>query len=152
MSAKSLAAAQYLVDHAGKSLTPMKLLKLLYVAHGYSLGQNGVPLLGEKVCAWQYGPVVPSVYQAIRCFRSEPVSWVPGAQCGILNDAETAILDSVISIYRGATAIQLASATLQPSSPYTIIRGTSKSNAVIPDELIRLFYRDLLAQPTHSAL
>lgn len=152
MSKKSLAAAQYLVDHAGKSLTPMKLLKLLYVAHGYSLGKNGVPLLGEPVCAWQYGPMIPSVYQAVRDYRSAPVTSVLGARKGLLTDAEKAVMDTVLATYAGATAMQLAVAMRRPGSPYAIIRGGSSADAVIPDDLIKVFYRDLLTQPTHSVL
>lgn len=47
MGSKSLAVAQYLVDQAPTAVTPMKLLKLAYIAHGYMLGMHGEPLLDE---------------------------------------------------------------------------------------------------------
>lgn len=82
-SAKSLASAQYLLEqckqHGDGALTPMQLIKLVYVAHGLMLGAFGRPLLDEPVEAWQYGPVVPSVYHALKSFRSSPVQSVPNA-------------------------------------------------------------------------
>ena len=42
--------------------TPMHIIKLVYLSHGWMLGLHDTPLLWEPVEAWQYGPVVPSVY------------------------------------------------------------------------------------------
>lgn len=152
MGVKTLSAAQYLVSNSGKPVTPMRLLKLLYVAHGYSLGLHGVPLLDELVFAWQYGPIVPGAYQAVREFRSSPVTWVLGSCGETLSDGEKAVLDRVLATYDLATAIQLSAAMHQPGSPWSIIWGSTGHNTVIPDELIKIFYEKVLNQPTHSAL
>ncbi len=45
----------------------MKLHKLLYYAAGWHLGFTGEPLFDEDIEAWQYGPVVPSIYLASEC-------------------------------------------------------------------------------------
>lgn len=152
MGIKTLSAAQYIVNKSGKPVTPMRLLKLLYVAHGYSLGLGGVPLIDERVCAWQYGPIIAGLYDAVRDFRSMPVTWVPGSYVETLSDGDKAVLDRVISTYEQATAIQLSAAMHRPGSPWSIIWGATGHNAVIPDELIKLFYENLLKQPTHLAL
>ena len=77
MTTKSLAVAQYILDRCRASgdtaVTPMQLLKLVYIAHGHMLGEHGMPLLDEPIQAWQYGPVVNSVYQAVRHYGSAPV-------------------------------------------------------------------------------
>ena len=62
-----------LARQQGKSLTPMQLLKLVYIAHGWSLGLYGLPLVRDEIQAWQYGPVIPNLYNRIRNYRSLPI-------------------------------------------------------------------------------
>jgi len=55
----TLAVANYLIGKAqseGRSITPMQLIKLVYIAHGWTLGLYDQPLIGEQVEAWTYGP------------------------------------------------------------------------------------------------
>jgi len=55
------------------SVSPMKLQKLLYfVASEYSK-RTGKPLLNEPFLAWDYGPVVRSVYDEFRSFGAAPI-------------------------------------------------------------------------------
>ena len=44
-------------------LTQLKLQKLLYYAQGLCLAISGKPLFGEKIHAWQHGPVCTDVYR-----------------------------------------------------------------------------------------
>ncbi|MBV9510077.1 MAG: DUF4065 domain-containing protein, partial [Caulobacteraceae bacterium] len=63
-----------LARERGQMLTPMQLLKLVYIAHGWMLGLAGRPLIRDEVQAWQYGPVIPPLYNAVRSYRRDPVS------------------------------------------------------------------------------
>ena len=45
--------------------TPMHVLKLVYLCHGWCLGFTGEALINEPVEAWTYGPVVPTVYHLV---------------------------------------------------------------------------------------
>lgn len=155
---KSLSVAQYILDCAKQtsdgSLTPMQLLKLVYVAHGYMLGKHGRPLLLEPVEAWQYGPVVPSVYHALKGFRSAPVSHVQGAQWGgyPFSDEERAVMQTVVNTYAAASGTVLSAATHQPGTPWSKTWEMSGKSSAISNDLIEGFYNHLLRQPTHSAL
>jgi uncharacterized phage-associated protein len=67
----ALAVANWFLARAeaeGKTLDPMKLQKLIYFAHGWSLAITDVPLIQEHPEAWNYGPVIPSVYHKFKSF------------------------------------------------------------------------------------
>ena len=48
--------------------TPMHMIKLVYLSHGWMLGLRERSLINEAVEAWRYGPVVPSVYHRFKSF------------------------------------------------------------------------------------
>ena len=100
----SRAVANAILDLAtrkGKRLTLMQLIKLVYLAHGWSLALLKRPLIKHPVQAWQYGPVIPNVYKAFSRFGSSPItSPAVDKQTGTiyassLDDNEREIVDSV---------------------------------------------------------
>lgn len=69
--------ANYFLELAAANsepITPMKLQKLVYYAHGWFAGYTGKPLINEAVEAWQYGPVIPSLYHEFKQFGSGNIS------------------------------------------------------------------------------
>lgn len=56
------------------SVTPMKLQKLLYFSHREYLKKTEHPLFSERFEPWPYGPVLPSVYEEFKSFRSDPIT------------------------------------------------------------------------------
>ncbi len=78
----AVAIANYFVRKSldsGIPVTPMKLVKLVYVAHGWYLGLTGEPLIAEGVQAWKYGPVVPSVYDKFKMYGGSAITEPAGA-------------------------------------------------------------------------
>ncbi len=57
----------------GQRITPMQMLKLVYFAHGWHLALTGEPLINELVEAWEYGPVIPSLYHEFKKFGNQPI-------------------------------------------------------------------------------
>jgi uncharacterized phage-associated protein len=154
MGSKSLTIAQYLVMKAKKPMTAQKLLKLCYIAHGHMLAKHGVPLLDEQVQAWQYGPVVESVYRSVRDYEAMPVTTVHGSMIWTVDFTadEEAVMKCVLDDYAHIDAIRLSDATHKQGTPWTITWSTYEQNAPISDDLIKMFYREQLALPTHSKL
>ena len=57
--------AKYIVhktNHSEYTITNLKLQKILYYIAGVYAGVNHEPLFTEEIEAWQYGPVIRSVY------------------------------------------------------------------------------------------
>ena len=73
----SIRVANWFIDkslESGVELTPMKLQKLVYIAHGWHLGLFESPLVDEDIQAWKYGPVIPSIYHEAKKYGSRQIS------------------------------------------------------------------------------
>jgi len=60
------AAAQLLLLHAGHSMDLYRLLKLLYLADRRSLVETGYTITGDKMVSMSSGPVLSTIYDAIK--------------------------------------------------------------------------------------
>lgn len=80
MRTNALAVANYFIDIAQKKqkgTRPLKLMKLVYIAYGYSLALLDKSILDprfDKVEAWKLGPVIPSVYHSFKMYGKYPIS------------------------------------------------------------------------------
>jgi len=72
------AVANYVLDlseREGVEITPLKLQKMVYIAHGWHLAIRGQPLVTDEYAeAWDHGPVFPSLYYEIREFGKKPIT------------------------------------------------------------------------------
>lgn len=154
MPAPATAVAKYILDrcatHGDAAVTPMQLLKLVYIAHGWMLGLMGRPLLDEQVAAWQYGPVVPSLYHEIKHFKSLPVTQIQAPRV-TFSDAEKSIMDQVADIYGHFTGIQLSSMTHMTDTPWESTWRRQGKNAPIPNDVIETYYRTKAARGKDAA-
>ena len=63
MAIPPLEAAKFVCESSGWSITNLSLQKILYFSHLVFLGENrGKPLFDENFEAWEWGPVLRSVY------------------------------------------------------------------------------------------
>jgi uncharacterized phage-associated protein len=154
----SRAIANYFIskaDGAGKALTPMQVIKLVYFAHGWNLGIYGDPLIDDEVEAWDYGPVIRPVYDAFKKFGNQPVTelakkWhilngdVTGQPIDAKFDAiETSLLDKIWEVYGHLKGFQLSEITHRDDSPWHKIYNEHGRNSVIPDSLIGNYFKEL---------
>lgn len=129
------------------SVTPMQLLKLAYLCHGWMLGLYGRPLLNESVQAWRYGPVVRSLYDAISKYRDKPVEHPIRPFWGVATDdeqfdaEESEVIRQVYNHYGRWDGIALSKLTHMAGSPWYVTWHSKGQNAVIPNDLIENFYR-----------
>lgn len=133
-----------LAKRDGKPQTNMQLQKLVYIAHGWSLALLGRPLIKELVEAWQWGPVIPSLYHNLSRYGSGVVDRpIPTFQTGQLSPAEKRLIESVWKNYGDLSGPQLSAMTHQGDTPWDKIMKMSGLRSVIPDHLIADHYRQL---------
>ncbi len=142
--------AEYLLRKTGENddyntLTPMQLLKLVYMSHGWMLGLHGRPLINENIEAWQYGPVIPSLYEKIRQFRSSPVvsPLIADYNESIFENIEKQLMDQVIEIYRKYSGPALSRLTHASDTPWSRMWNISGWKTIIPNDLIEDHYANL---------
>lgn len=131
----------------GRGLTPMQLVKLTYIAHGWSLALLGRPLIGDHVEAWKYGPVIPSLYQYVKQYGSAPVtSPIPVtlfSRAQSLDATDEALVRDVYAKYGKLTGIQLSHLTHKPGTPWFNVFDPDGWGIQIPNELIQRHYQEL---------
>lgn len=153
------AVANYFLERAravGEEISPMKLQKLVYYAHGWHLGILGEPLIDEQIEAWQYGPVIRSLYHEFKEFGNQPINRLAtirtptGASAPRLPESAVdvrAILDEVYDSYGVYTPFQLSMMTHAPGTPWNQTferyQGTLPRGTDIPQNLIEEHFRHL---------
>lgn len=154
MPLPSAAVANYFLDLGLREsipITPLKLQKLVYFAHGWYLGFTGEPLLNEGIQAWEYGPVIPSLYHDFKEFGNNPITRYAGGSCHgqklsqeLL--AARSLIERVWAVYSKFTASQLSALSHEANGPWQQVvarmeRGPFQKNAQIPNDLISRFFR-----------
>jgi uncharacterized phage-associated protein len=127
------------------AMTPMRLLKLAYISHGWMLAIYDKPLFQDTAEAWRYGPVIPSIYHAYKKFGGGTITDVPDAEPKGFSPEERDLMSGVWDAYKKYSALQLSALTHQPETPWAITRTLSGAGAPISNDLIKEHYR-VLAQ------
>ena len=81
-------------ERVGLSITNIVLQKLLYYSKGWSLGLLDKPCFENAIHAWEWGPVVPSVYNVYEPFGRHSIE--------IPKDDEiqdSVLLDAIVRVY-----------------------------------------------------
>lgn len=144
--AKEFAA---LAAKQGERLSHLKLQKLIYFAHGWHLGLTGKPLLDETVEAWQYGPVVPSLYEMLKEYGNQPIplkAFDHQLDEQPVSNPIKELLHKIWQVYGGFSALQLSTITHEANSPWWQVvspyekMGYLPKGLDVPDTLIAKFF------------
>lgn len=135
----------------------LKLIKISYIAHGWRLALQGVGLVDEHIEAWQYGPVIPSLYHEFKRFRRDPIVGFsmefnfesmdlrPAALPDEDEDHETkAILEKVWDVYKTTSGNELISRTHAEGTPWKKHYKKDVRSVEIPDRDIKDHYVELI--------
>jgi|SRR6218665_458947 len=134
-----------------RPITPMKLNKLVYIAHGWNLAIEDCPLIDEHPEAWKYGPVIPSLYHRFKNYGNSNIDYKPEAP--ELAQGTIELLNEVWEKYGNDTGITLSSKTHQPGTPWYNAwndKGKSQMSFEISDNSIKAHYNELLLKNIKS--
>jgi uncharacterized phage-associated protein len=152
-----------LAKRDGRKLTPMQVQKLVYFAYGWYLAITGERLLNERVEAWQWGPVIPSLYSEFKAYGSGPITelaaeyYPQGVTLGfnfprVASDDPDKdafalrVIEKVWAIYGKYSGLQLSTMTHAANSPWSQSYDKNVRSTDIPDEVIRQYFQEVANQ------
>lgn len=168
MKDSALSVANYFVQKSldeHRDLKPLKLMKLVYIAHGFMLAMLERSVFNpkfDKVEAWKYGPVVPSVYHSFKRFRNQPIdekTVIAKSEDNLnflfeepmLEDEEAAIVCNVVwnrySKYSDGDLVDILHAKGTPWGMCYI----PDMNMPIPDAVTKAYYKGLIKRLLEAA-
>jgi uncharacterized phage-associated protein len=148
-------------NHDSK-LSPLKLQKLVYIAHGWHLALRETELVDDEFAeAWQYGPVFPSLYhefkdvgkgfiskRATDLELSDDVDFDFYVTEPIIPEDDQftwSLLNKVWDSYGKYSGLTLSDITHQQDTPWqkTWSKSGGRKNADISNEEIKRHYKQL---------
>lgn len=145
----------HLAHRDRKNITPLKMQKLVYFAHGWHLAITGRPLLTEPIQAWKFGPVIPTLYQEFKEYGADPIPFPATAYVagqgqvvvrleheGTPEEVQVArqIIERVWREYGKYTAAQLTTFTHSEDSPWARTPDKEEPGTVISNDEIRDYF------------
>lgn len=142
-----------LAEESGMTLTPMHVLKLVYIAHGWSLALRGLPLIENDIEAWQYGPVIPDLYHKIKVYGSGPIKeMLRTRDASDLETEEQSLIAAVFKAYKEFSAFKLSALTHAQGTPWfevwNVEKGHFDKNLKIRNDKIKSHFSSL--KPTRA--
>ena len=144
----------------------IKLLQLVYIAHGYSLSIRGEGLLNpdyERVEAWQFGPVIPSLYHEFKHFgkedvdtsfkseivttnsRGEPTVEKPQPFSKESKGEDLVIYKIILTVferYKDKKPFEIVDLLHNSGTPWSQVYNPNNRYVVIEDSLTKAYYRE----------
>ncbi len=152
--------ANYFLQKAEKediNISPMKLLKLVYIGYGWVIALTNEKLFGEPIQAWQHGPVVPSLYNEFKSYGKYPIDTlateldldkgtVSTPKISKEHDNIRAILGKVWGVYKDFSAWSLRNKTHEEGTPWDQTYRASGAFSDIDPELIKTHFHNKIEE------
>lgn len=136
-------------------MTPLKIVNLAYISHGIFMAFNdGVPLISEKVTAWDYGPIFSELFYGIMGHESKKnhIKYVPYSRAEreatgivVLKYEERQMIKAVYEAHKYLGDSQLLSLTTTNGTPWYKTWEESPTSKVknVSNSLIYEFYKEI---------
>ena len=146
-----------LAQHDNIQLTQMQIQKLVYISHGFNLALTNAPLIDEQVQAWQYGPVISSLYTEFRGFGNQSITSeatittiddnfnVNSITPRINDEQTTQLINAVWNKYNIYSGPNLSDLTHQAGTPWSTTLQFNSLFSTIDNRVIKDYYSNLLA-------
>ena len=152
--------ADYILAKSDHLLTPMELLKLSYISHGFTLAITDKQLFSDRVEAWKYGPVIPTMYNDFSHYGGDKITelYYCGTNLnsrkqtqnrlntfkGLISNEGIKIINRVLDVYSGFSGEELSTITHAVGTPWYQCYEVNKHGIEIPDSLTKRYYKGKL--------
>ena len=146
MARDAIEVANHFIHRSGNTKTNLQILKMTYFAHGYMLGWFGKPLVCDRIEAWDWGVVIPSLYERFKRYGSDIILAKTAPPAIAFTAQEMEILDAVwnhFGRYDGYHMVTIAfKDTRGVQTPWAVchVKGEKRP---IPDHVTKEYYAQL---------
>ena len=126
--------------------TPMQVQKLTYFCHAWMLGLGNGALFQDAVESWQYGPVIRSLYHALKRYGRDRVTQPILETPADFSEREDQIIRVIWRQYGQMTGVQLSRMTHAAGSPWDQTYQREKRSQIIHNHVIKEYYAALIEQ------
>lgn len=130
-------------------LTAMQLIKLVYLAHGWSLALLREPIVSRRPQAWQFGPVYPHIYKKVKGRGSTPIrdlikdgegnAYYPHG----ITPQQDRLLDDILLSYGDMAAFNLSAITHKEGTPWDFAQKNLGLYQDIPEDVMKAHFEQL---------
>ena len=148
----------YILCNAGRPLTKLQVIKIAAIAYGHVMGEGKGRLFASGLEAWEYGPVVPAIYETLK-HTDGAIIELPYCKTKIDDGPDfverkdfinetirpdiKSILEAVVEEYAGLSGSDLIRLTHVKGSPWAKAYKKGEYNTPIDDADIARYYSDL---------
>ena len=161
--AKNISHSKLFYQKSNYTVTPLQLIKIVYISYGYVLAILDEKLFSEEIEAWQFGPVVPSIYHTFKHYKKESVSELSTEITFDDNfhfneeiftmdkenenyETTIQILDKVWDSYKKYSGYELIDLTHKDNTPWSQVFKHNQHHIKLEDSAIKTYYSKLLAK------
>ena len=141
---RALTVARYIIERCNsqnRTISNLKLQKILYFVQAEFLVAKGYPCFSEEIEAWDFGPVVPEVYQEYKFFGGANIPVIGRSFRPILvSDDDQELIDGIVDECAKYSASALVEIT-HKQAPWKKAYRPGYSN-VIPKKSIQEFFQE----------
>lgn len=140
----ALLVAKYIVRRCaerGKSISNLKIQKILYFVQAEFLVDLGVCCFPETIEAWDFGPVVPVVYRAYRIYGSANIPAETANGLRPIRSVDMNRINGIVDECCEYSASQLVEITHHQSPWRDAYHRPGVNNEITPDS-IRAFFTE----------
>jgi len=141
MEYRALDIAKYIIKHehdAGRQISNLRLQKLLYFAQAKFLIETGKPCFSDPIMAWEFGPVVTSVYHEYKIFGGLDIFITPA--CIELDKDTRERIDNLLEFCVKIPTYKLVDIT-HSQAPWQNARNNITSSEITIDSIKQYFQK-----------
>lgn len=138
----ALLIAKYVIRRCaecGKSISNLKLQKILYFVQAEFLVDTGKCCFSEAIEAWDFGPVVPQVYRAYRIFGSANIPAEIADTLRPIAKEDIDRINGIVDECAGYSASQLVEITHHQSPWNDAYSKPGVNNEITPESIKHYF-------------
>lgn len=137
---KAKSVANYVIAYGmkiGHPVNNLQLQKILYYIQVHFLKKKGIPFFKDEIEAWQFGPVIPTVYYQYAAWGPAPITMFKTQKID-LEQEEKKDLEQIVKEKAVLSLLEIVADTNQKGKAWDLYYKVNERN-VIPKKAMELY-------------